>query len=214
MTVLLVGAPTMIIKKYQKVLTIAGISINALETEILSVVRALIFLTPQNSITPTIVINIGLINTSFAILIGKDLIFTYSLPVGAMAINRAISADFGLSQVQAEEYKRAYGISSSPLGQRIGKATEPIMSSILAEVKKAIIYYSQKYKDSRIEQIILSGATAKIPGFDKYFAQGSGVETVVANPWKILANQNIPKEILSSGPDYSIAIGLALKDYE
>lgn len=214
MAVLMVGAPTLIIKKYQKVLNIAKISINALETEILSAVRALVFSIPQNTIIPTIIISIGAVNTSLAIIMGKDLIFTYSLPVGGMAINRAISADFGLSQVQAEQYKSAYGISSSPLGQRIGRATEPIMASILTEVKKAVIYFSQKYKDQRIEQIILSGGTARIPGIDKYFAQSSGIETVIANPWKVLANQNIPKEILSTGPDYSIAVGLALKDYE
>ncbi len=214
MTVLMVGAPTIIIDKYKKVLEMAKISINTLETEILSAVRALTFSLPQNSQTPSIIIIIGAVNTSLAIIIGRDLIFTYSLPVGGMALNRAISADFGMSHVQAEEYKITYGISTSPQGQKIVRATEPIMSAILTEVKKAVIYFSQKYKDIRIEQIILSGGTARIPGFDKYFAQGSGIETIVANPWKVLANQNIPKEVLASGADYSIAVGLALKDYE
>lgn len=214
MSVLMVGAPSIVVKKYQKVISQAGLSISTMETELLSAVRALTYGVLPNSTVPTIIINIGSISTSLAIVIGPNLVFTYSLPLGGAAINRAISTDFGLSHAQAEGYQRAYGISNSPLGQRIGKSTEPIMSSILSEVKKAIIYYSQKYKDSKIEQIILSGGTAKIPGIDAYFANNAGIETVIANPWKSFSPNNIPKEIMDNAPDYSIAVGLSLRGYE
>lgn len=214
MLVLMVGAPTILVTKYQKVLQLAGLKINVLETEMLATVRALTSFLPPNFITPTIIINIGSISTSLAIVIGNNLIFTYSLPLGGAAINRAISTDFGLSHSQAEEYQKAYGISNSPLGQRIGKSTEPIMSSILSEVKKAVIYYSQKYKDSKIEQIVLSGETANIPGIDTYFANSSGIETVVANPFKFLDPNTVPKDIMNNAPAYSIAVGLSLRGYE
>jgi type IV pilus assembly protein PilM len=214
MRVLMVGAPTTVVKKYQKIIELAGFSINAMEIEILSAVRALTFYQPPNQVTPSIIINIGDISTSLAIVIGSDLIFTYTLPVGGQAINRAISADFGLSNVQAEEYKQTYGILKNPMGAKIGQATEPILNSILAEVKKAIIFYSQKHPESKIAQIILSGETAKVPGIDIFFADASGIETVVGNPWKTVASGNIPKEIISNAPSYSIAVGLALRDYE
>ncbi|MBI2621567.1 MAG: type IV pilus assembly protein PilM [Candidatus Levybacteria bacterium] len=214
MEVLMVGAPTLIIKKYQKVIGMAGLGVSAMETEIISTVRAITAFNPVNYTAPTIIVNIGAISTSLAIVSGNNLIFTYSLPIGGAAINRAISADFGLSTLQAEEYKKTYGIAKGPLGARIGKATEPIISSILSEVKKAIIYFSQKYKDSRIEQIILSGESARLPGIDIYFANSTGIETVIANPWKFLNPSEVPKEILDRAPDYSIAVGLALRDYE
>jgi type IV pilus assembly protein PilM len=213
MEVLMVGAPTLIAKKYQKIIEMAGFSINSMETEILSAVRSLTLNPANSAATPTIIVSIGAISTSLATVAGPSLIFTYSMPLGGTAINRAISADFGLTHVQAEEYKRTYGISNGPLGQRIGKATEPIVSSILSEIKKAVVYYSQKYKDSKIEQIVLSGGTAKLPGIGAYFSQNLGIETVTANPWKLLSGQNLPKEILENGPDYTIAMGLALKDY-
>lgn len=214
MEVLMVGAPTIIIKKYQKVMSLAGLNINNMETEILATVRALTAIPTVSAVVPTIIVNIGAVSTSLAIVVGSSLIFTYTLPVGGAAINRAISADFGLSHVQAEEYKRAYGISNSPLGQRIGKATEPIVSAILSEVKKAIVFYTQKFKDSKIEQIILSGGTSKLPGIGNYFSSASGIPTVIANPWKVLGDTSkLPKEILDNAPDYSIGVGLALKDY-
>lgn len=214
MLVLMVGAPTLIIKKYQKILSLAGLTVNSMETEILATVRSLTSFTPPGSGVPTLIASIGAINTSLAIVMGQDLVFTYSVPVGGVALNRAIATDFGLSKNQAEQYEEAYGISRTPLGQKIGKATEPIMSSIVSEVKKAIIYYSQKFKDSRIEQIVLSGSSVKLPGIETYFADNLGIEALVANPWKFLNPTGVPKEILNNAPDYSTAVGLALKAYE
>jgi len=214
MNVLMVGAPTLIVQKYQKVLQLAGLSIENMETEILAIIRSVTFLMPPNNLTPIIIVNIGTVNTSLAIVLGKDLVFIYSMQIGGAAINRAISADFGLSGKQAEEYKKAYGVTNTKIGNKISGAVEPIMSSILIEVKKAIVYFSQKYQNTKIEQLVLSGSTARIPGIDSYFANGLGIEAAVGNPWRILGNQNIPKEIINSGPEYGVAVGLALKDYE
>lgn len=214
MLVLMVGAPTLIVKKYQKILSMAGITVDAMETEILATVRSLTSFNPSSSNVPVLITSIGAINTSLAIVVGQDLVFTYSVPVGGTALNRAIATDFGLSSNQAMQYEAAYGISRTPLGQKIGKATEPIMSSIISEVKKAIIYYSQKFKDSRVEQIVLSGGSSKLPGIETYFADNLGIETLVANPWKFLNSIAVPKEILDNAPDYSTVVGLALRAYE
>lgn len=214
MKVLMVGAPTNTVKKYQKIIGMAGLAIGTIESEILSAVRALTFYLPPEVNTPTIIVSIGDVSTSMAIVVRDNILFTYSLPVGSAAINRAISADFGLSEAQAEEYKRTYGIKKGTIGGKIGSATEPILNSIIAEVKKAIVFYSQKNNESKIEQVVISGGTAKLPGIDIYFADATGIETVIGNPWKNVGSGNIPKEILSNAPAYTIGVGLALKDYE
>ncbi|PIP75066.1 MAG: hypothetical protein CO135_03245 [Candidatus Levybacteria bacterium CG_4_9_14_3_um_filter_35_16] len=212
MQVLMVGAPTMLIEKYQRILSMASLTINSLETEILATVRTLVI---GENYPTTIIINIGSVSTSFAIIRNGIMIFTYSMSIGGAAINRAIASDLGLTPAQAEEYKKAYGVSDKTLGGKIGKSTEPILTSILTEVKKSIAFYNQKYKDDApVRQIILSGGTSKLPGIDVFFASNSGIETAIANPWKILASQQIPKEILDNGPDYTIAIGLAMRSYE
>jgi type IV pilus assembly protein PilM len=212
MEVLMVGAPTMLVNKYQKILSMAGLEINSMETEILATIRSLVL---DETFPTSLVVNIGAISTSFAIVRNGTMVFTYSMSVGGAAINRAIATDFGLTPQQAEEYKRVYGISGKSLGGRIGKATEPILNTILTEIKKSIAFYAQKYKDdSPIRQIILSGGTAKLPGIEIFFANNSGIETAIANPWKILASQKMPREILDNASDYTIAVGLAMRDYE
>ena len=213
MQILMVGAPTMLVNKYQKILSMAGLSVNALETESLSIIRAFVL---SENFPPTLIVNIGSVSTSLTIIRDGIMIFIFSIPIGGMAINRAISTDFGLTPAQAEEYKRAYGISKEAFGEKIGKATEPILNSILAEVKKTLVFYSEKYKDDKpVRQVLLTGGTAKLPGIDLFFTNGTGIETAIANPWKIISNQNeLPQQILDNASDYTIAVGLAMRDNE
>jgi type IV pilus assembly protein PilM len=213
--VLMVGAPTTVINKYQRILEMAGFKIAAIETEILSAIRALVYNKGSGNFPHTVITNIGAENTSLAIIKEGLLIFTYSIPTGGAAINRALEADFGLSQSASEEYKKVYGISKEGVGGKIGSAIEPILTSILNEFKKALAFYSQKYKDTPlIQQIVLSGGTARLPGIQLFFADALGIETAIANPWGALTNQNLPKEILDSASEYTIAVGLAMRGYE
>lgn len=211
MQVLIVGAPTTLVDRYQRIIQKAGLFINAIETEILSAIRALIL---NEDFPPTLIVNIGAFTTAIAIVRKGIMVFNYSIPTGGTAINRAISIDYGLTQEQAEEYKRVYGVSGKALGGKVGQATQPILTAILTEVKKSLAFYSDKYKnEGKVEQIILSGGTAKLPGIDVFFASNSGIETAIANPWKILASQEIPKEILDNAADYTVAVGLAMREY-
>lgn len=209
MQVLMVGAPIILINKYQKVLQMAGLTLNSIETETLAIVRALV----APGLPATIIVSIGAINTSLAIIKDGILVLTYSIQTGENAISRSIEADFGLTTPQSEEYKKTYGFSKTGEGKTIGKSTEPILTSILLEIKKALAFYSQKYKDDAIiQQVLLSGGTGKLPGIDLFFAENLGIETVVANPWKIFAEKQVPLEILNSSMDYTIALGLAMRD--
>ncbi len=212
MQVLLVAAPIQLIKRYQTILELAGLSVVAVESETLAAIRG-VFRSPT---PPTsIIMSIGSLNTSLSIVQGGVIVFNYSIPLGGVAMTRAIASDFGLNITQAEEYKKTYGLSDKNLGGKVGSALNPIFSNILIELKKAITFYNEKYKnESPITQILLSGASANLPGIDIYFVKNIGLETVIANPWKMLNISGVPPQFQQTGPEFTIACGLALKDYE
>lgn len=212
MQVLIVAAPNHIIKRYQTILELAGLSVIAVETETLSLIRCIV---KERSTVTSMLMNIGSLNTSFSIVQNGIIVFNYSTPLGGSAVTRAIAADFGLNTSQAEEYKRTYGFSDKNLSGKVGKAIEPIFTNILTEAKKAIAFYSERYKnDSPISQILLSGGTAKMPGLDVFFVKSIGIETAILNPWKLLSVSNVPKEFEAQGPQFGVACGLAVKEYE
>lgn len=213
MQVLLVGAPTMLLNKYQKILAMAGLTINVVETEILSTIRPLL----RNNTPSSIIVHIGDLSTSFAIIKNGTIVFSYSVATGGIALTRAIASDFGVGVAQAAEYKNSYGIMQQGAGGKIGKSTEPILMSIVTEIKKALTFYAEKYGTSAlIQQIILSGGDARLPGIDLFFAQNCGIETVIANPFRQLNIDSaaVPKEILDKASDFTIAFGLSMRNYE
>jgi len=212
MQVLLVGAPTLLINKYQRILSLTGLTIVSVETEILSSIRSLIL---GANFPNTIIVHIGAISTSIAIVKGGIIVFVYTIATGGSAINRAIASDFGFTMQQAEEYKKTYGVSQKMLGGKIGQATMPILMTVINEVKKAMAFYAEKYKiENPLQQILLSGGSSKLPGLNSFFAQHCGIEAAIANPWKVLTSQEVPRDVLDNAPDYTIAVGLAMKDYE
>ena len=212
MQVLLVAAPKELIKRYQMILDLSGLTIVSIETEILAIIRSLL---STKNMPNSLIIHAGALSTTLGIVQNSMLVFNYSVPLGGIALTRAIASDFGLQPGQAEEYKRVYGLSDKNFGGKVGKAIEPILVSLLTEVRKAMTFYSEKYKsDSPISQILLTGGSASLPGLPVYFAQNLGVESVLANPWKTLNIQKVPSQIENIGPEYSVAIGLALKEFE
>jgi type IV pilus assembly protein PilM len=212
MQVLLVAAPIALIKKYQTILELAGLSVTSIETEILSTIRGVV----GTSRFPTsLLMNIGALSTSLAIVQNGIIVFNYSIPLGGMAMTRAIAADFGLNLAQAEEYKKTYGLSDKNFGGKVKQAISPIQSAMMTEVKKAMTFYAEKYKnESPISQVLLTGGGANLPGIAVYFAQDIGLETVIANPWKQLNVQAVPRDVDMRGPEYTVAVGLAIKEYE
>ncbi len=212
MQVLLVAAPKDLIKRYQTILDLAGLTIVSVETEILSVIRGLI---PQSNNPTSLIANIGAMGTTLGIVQNGIILFNYFVPLGGVALTRAIASDFGLPIDQAEEYKRTYGLSDRNFGGKVGQAISPILTALLSEVKKALTFYNDKYKNEvPITQILLTGGGANLPGLAIYFAQNMGLEAVIANPWSMLNIQGVPAGIEAKGPEYAVAVGLAMKEYE
>lgn len=208
MTVLLVGAPTILIDKYEKVLSLAGLIITSVETEILSAIRSTII---GPKFPASMLVSIGAVSTSLAIIRNNIIVFTYSIPTGGIALTRALAADFGFSLQQAEQYKRVYGLVEKTLGGKIAQAAQPVLSLILTEMRKALAFYAEKFPDDPIRQILLSGGSAKLPGLTTYFTSQLNIETALTNPWKILGKQEVPKSIVDNAPEYTIAVGLAMR---
>ncbi len=210
MQVLLVAAPTTLAQRYAKVCEMAGLNVSSIETEMLAVLRTVIH---NRKIPTSLLLHMGTLSSTIAIIENNIVIFVYSMPIGSLAINRAIASDFGFTLQQAEEYKKTYGLLDKNFGGKIGKAIEPILLSMVSEIKKALTFYQERHSNQQaINQLILTGATARLPGIDLFFVQNAGLETILISPWVQMGMTDVPKELADNGAEYAIAVGLALKD--
>jgi len=67
-----------------------------------------------------------------------------------------------------------------------------------------------------VDQVVLAGGCALLPGLDELIAKRAGVNTIVGNPF---ANMGVsdkirPRQLAADAPLLLIACGLALRGFE
>jgi type IV pilus assembly protein PilM len=209
MDVLLVASPKNLIEKYLKILDLADLNVVGAETEIISTSRSLI--RSATNLRNVMIVSLGAQTTDLAILRAGIVAFTRSISAGGEAISRALVQGFNMNQLQAEEFKKTYGVDKNQLEGKILTAVKPIMDTIISELKRAIAYYQEKYKNEQVEVILLSGGTAKLPGMVMYIAEATGVEVQLGNPWVGIKKDQRFAILDNEGPTFAVAAGLALR---
>lgn len=210
MEVLLVAAPKSLVDRYMTILEMAELNPTGAETEIIATSRAVARSLPN--VKTVMIVSLGAQTTDIAVIKGGVLVFTRSVSAGGEAITRSIAQSLDFTQSQAEEYKRTYGLQKDKLEGKIALAAKPIMDTIVGEMKRAIAYYEEKYKDQHVETVLLTGGTARIPGMVVYLAQAINFEVQFANPWAGIAKDARFNVLATEGPNFCVAVGLALRE--
>jgi type IV pilus assembly protein PilM len=207
-SVLLVATPKVVVEKFVKVLQLAGLTPVVAETELTALTRSL---APQKGIS--LLLDIGFSSTDMAIVKDASILFTRSISVAGEAFTRAVSQSLAIEPIQAEEYKKTYGLSDNQLEGKVKRALEPIFRVIIEEIKKAIQFYRSEEKGDAPTSIILTGGASTMPGIVSYLTQNLGIETVVGDPFgKITLDEETKKNLANYASLYSAAVGLAMRD--
>lgn len=210
MTVLLIAAPNQVLGDQISLVQNAGLEVLAVETEILAVARAMI---GTDDLSPTtLLVHLGAETTTLSILSRGDLTLTQSISSGGIAITRSIAAGVSLEYNQAEEYKKSYGLDKSKLEGKVAAAIKPVMSLIIAEIKRVLTFYETHGGQEGVKRVVLSGGGSMIVGLPQYFTENLGLEVQVGNPFaNISLTDKQKQEIGENTPLYTTAVGLALK---
>ncbi len=207
---LLVAAPKNLIERYDSVLEKAGLTAAIMETDVMSVARALV--PSENPKQNVMVVNMGASTTTFAILKSGIIAFTRSIEVGGLAMTRSVAQDLGFESAQAEEYKKTYGMEKDKLEGKVYKSIETIYVTILDEIKRGIAYFQQRFPEDRISSLILTGGSAGLPGLVTGLAESLSIEVQVGQPWQHIAvDQKKFPHAIEHGVLLSVACGLALR---
>lgn len=210
MSVLIIAASLTILQKYENILNLSHLKPASIETEMISIHRALSpMLAPSET---TLIVHLGSSTTNISITSDKVLRFVATIGLGGLAITRAISSDLGISSSQAEELKKVYGVDTSTLDGKIGDALRPILDAIIADIKRAILTYKEKNPGSVITKVILSGGSSLLPGLSGFFAESLSLSVEIGNVFRAYEISNVPEEILDEAPSYNVVLGLALRD--
>ena len=210
MNVMLVAAPISLLAKYQRVLDGAHLTAEIVETEIISVYRSLLpLLLPPYS---NMIVHIGATGTTVALVRGGVIKMIFSISLGGIALTRSISLDLGIDMSQAENYKNAYGLNTEAFEGKIAATIQPVLDSIVADIKKGLLSFREKNNNESIKQVILSGGSAHVPGLDIFLTNALSTQVVFGSAFTAYNIQNVPEELNMRAPSYNVVLGLALRN--
>lgn len=209
--VFVIAAPKVLIDKYLKVMQMADLRVVAIETEMIAAARALVSF---NSYSPTtLLIQMGATNTDYAIVSEGLILLTRSIATGGSALTRAIAQSFNFEIVQAEEYKKVYGLLEDQLEGKLFKTLKPVIDVICNEAKRIILSHETQNRQRPVKRVVLTGGGAHLPGLVTFFTNFLGLEVQEADPWAAINMEPAMKSKLSGEATfYSVAVGLAMKE--
>lgn len=209
--VFVVASPKKIVEKYLKVINMSGLKVQAIETETIASTRSIV---GDNQFAPTsLTISLGSTTTDFAVVSEGLILLTRSIATGGVALTRAIAQVFNFELIQAEEYKKVYGLLEDQLEGKLYNALKPIVDVILAETRRVIQSHEMQNPQKPVKRIVFTGGGALLPGLVIYFANSLGLEVQQADPWLVVSKDpKLKTKLASNAPTYSVAVGLALRD--
>lgn len=209
--VFVVASPKSVVNKYLKALGKIQIKPWALETDLVACARALV---GSNEVAPTtMIIQMGAASTDFAVVSKGVILITRSIATGGVALTRAVAQYLNFEVLQAEEYKKVYGLIEGQLEGKIYQAIKPLVDIMISESSRVIQAFQAKNPDNPIKRVVLAGSGAKLPGLVVYFAGSLGLEVQEADPWDgIEKDPTLVTKLSVEAPTYAIAVGLALRN--
>ena len=207
--ILFIVAPKDLVDEYIEVANLAGLEVAIIDTEASSLGRSL--LKPLFLKAHSMVVDIGA-RTSDISIFGRDglLHLSFSVPVAGSQLTQAIMDKLGKSQEEAEGMKRSFGFSENKEGHHVSTVLKHSFEEVLDKIKKAINYY-QSNVNGKIEEIILAGGSASLPGLDEYLEKQIGIKVKTGNPIEKLKNGQILNNKEKQSILFSNVIGLALR---
>ncbi len=201
--VLLVAIHNDTITKFRSIASDAALAAAFFEIEVFSAARASL----DRGIAPVAVVDMGAATTKFYV-VERGLIHeSHIINHGAQDLTLALSRSLGMTVAQAEERKRKMGLTQGESVQSL----ELTLTPLLAELSRTISAYEQRVNQT-LGAVVLTGGGATIKGLKDFAQTKIQTELRLADPFgKTQAPAFLETILKEAGPEFSVAVGLALR---
>lgn len=204
--VLLVAVHNDELAMLKNVIVGAGLSASFYEIEIFSTIRAVV----DEPVKPVMIIDIGAASTKAYVVEHGIVALSHAISIGSQDVTRSIAVSSNISIPQAEAMKKKEGLEK---GGAPGNS-ELVFSRIFSEVQRVLMQYETAHRKS-ITSIVLTGGGGITKELGAYAKNIFSIDTHVADPFAKTEAPAFMREILQSiGPEFAVAVGLALRKLE
>ena len=158
------------------------------------------------------VIDVGATTTNINVMRDNRSIYTRDHTFGGRQLTEEIQRRYGLSYEEAGLAKKQGGLPDNYQTDVL----RPFMEAMCQEVMRALQFFYSSSPYNSVDQVLLAGGCAQIPGVEELVAARVGVATAIANPFASMSlSSRVKPQLLSNdAPSLMISCGLAMRGFD
>ena len=205
--VLVVATQNDAVSRYRSIVLESGLSASFFEIEIFSSIRANF----EHELSPVLLIDFGASRTKLSIVEFGMLKSFHSIERGGASITQSISQSLNVPFSEAEKLKKEFGLFANPSEKSLVDIIEVHTDYIFSEANNVLLDYEKKH-NRIISKVIFTGGGALLKGLPEVAANNFRAEIVIGHPFnKVGAPAFLSKVLEAVGPEFAVALGLALR---
>ena len=213
--VLLAASRSENVETRAEALKLGGLTAKVIDVEAFAIENAFSLLAgtlnaPHDGIVA--LVDIGATMTTLNIIRESRSLYNREQVFGGKQLTDEVMRRYGLSYEEAGLAKRQGGL---PESYEI-EVLEPFKEALVQQISRLLQFFYAGSEFNRVDQIVLAGGCASIPGIPEMVEEQLGVPTIVANP---LAHMTLGSRVQAhalaqDAPALMIACGLALRSFD
>ncbi len=158
------------------------------------------------------ILDIGATTTNINVIYNNHSVYSRDHTFGGRQLTEEIQRRYGLSYEEAGLAKKQGGLPDNYQTDVL----RPFMEAMCQETMRALQFFYSSSPFNSVDQMLLAGGCAQIPGIDEMVAARIGVPAMVANPFASmsLASRIKPQMLASDAPSLMISCGLAMRGFD
>jgi len=205
--VLVVATQNDAISKFRSLISECSLSASFFEIEIFSSVRANF----EHELSPVLLIDFGASRTKLS-LVEFGMVKSYhTIDRGGADITQSISQSLSIPFSEAEKMKKEFGLFGNPAEKSLADIIRIHVDYIFSETSNVLLGYEKKYNRT-ISKVIFTGGGALLKGLGEVAANSFRAEIEIGHPFsKVQTPEFLEKVLETMGPEFAVALGLALR---
>jgi len=205
--VLVVAIQNDAIAKYRSIVSGSEINADFFEVEIFSSIRSNF----EHELSPVLLIDFGASRTKLSIVEFGMVKSFHTVNRGGTDISDSISKSLSITFAKAEELKKEYGIFENPAEKNLPEIIKTHLDYIFSETNGVLLGYEKKYGRT-ITKVMLTGGGSLMKGIKEVASNNFKAEVQIGHPFsRVGAPVFLEKVLETTGPEFAIALGLALR---
>lgn len=195
------------ISKYRSIASQSELDVGFFELEIFSSIRSNF----EHELSLVLLMDFGASRTKLSLVEFGMVKAHHTINRGGSDITESISQSLSIPFSKAEEMKKEYGLYDNSTEKSIPEIIRTHLDYIFSETNNVLLGYEKKYNQT-ISKVILTGGGSVMKGLEEMARGNFRVEVETGKPFsKVGAPAFLEKVLLATGPEFAVALGLALR---